>query len=113
MQSTSREAVEARARRAAKRLGLIARKSRAGLIDNFGDFMLIDPSGNRVVAGSRFNLTAEDVIAYCAKASKNLEAKRQQRRSLNKFLAVWDELDKLRRRAEVIASPGKRRSPTA
>jgi hypothetical protein len=36
---------EDRARRAAKRVGLRARKSRwrAGSIDNFGEFMIVDP----------------------------------------------------------------------
>jgi hypothetical protein len=63
----SEGALEARARRAARRVGLIARKSRwrQGSIDNFGEFMLVDLYGNYVVAGSRFDMTAEDVIAYC------------------------------------------------
>jgi hypothetical protein len=56
-----------RARRAARRVGLAARKSRwrAGSMDNLGDFMLVDPMTNWVVAGSRFDLSAEDVIEYC------------------------------------------------
>ena len=38
-----KEALEARARRAAKRVGLLARKSRRQFsIDNLGDFQLID-----------------------------------------------------------------------
>jgi hypothetical protein len=28
--------------------------------------MLVDPLSNRVDAGFRFNLTAEEVIAYCS-----------------------------------------------
>jgi hypothetical protein len=32
---------------------------------NRGKFMLIDPNRNWCVAGERFNMTAEDVIAYC------------------------------------------------
>ena len=61
------KAVEARARRAARRVGLIARKTRwrRDSIDNFGDFMLIEPNGNYAVAGFRYDMTAEDVIAYC------------------------------------------------
>jgi hypothetical protein len=61
-------ALEARARRAAKRAGLIVRKSRwrAGSVDNFGGFMLIDPYTNCVVEGSRFDLSAEWVIDYCS-----------------------------------------------
>jgi hypothetical protein len=60
-------AIEARARRAARRAGLIARKSRKGLgtIDNDGGFMLIDGSSNFVVFGGRFDLTPEDVISFC------------------------------------------------
>jgi hypothetical protein len=61
-------AVEQRARRAAKRVGLVAKKSRwrAGSIDNFGGFMLLKPYNNAVVSGSR--LSAEDVLDYCAGA---------------------------------------------
>jgi len=60
-------ALESRARRVAKRIGLQARKSRwrANSIDNFGDFMIIDPVGNYVVAGARFDFTAQDVIDFC------------------------------------------------
>jgi hypothetical protein len=60
-------AMEARARRAARRVGLIARKSRwrHGSLDNFGGFMLIHGSYNYVVFGERFDLTAEDVISFC------------------------------------------------
>jgi hypothetical protein len=61
------KAVEARARRAAKRAGFIARKSRArvGSVDNLGGFMLVNEY-NHVVDGSRFDLSAHDVIAYFA-----------------------------------------------
>jgi hypothetical protein len=56
-----------RARRAAKRAGLLARKSRRRLItaDDLGGFMLIEPRGNWCVAGSRFDLTAEDAVELC------------------------------------------------
>jgi hypothetical protein len=59
--------MEARARRAAKRIGLYAKKSRwrSGSIDNFGGFMLVDPYINCVVNGERFNMSAEDVIKFC------------------------------------------------
>jgi hypothetical protein len=63
--NNSTPAREARARRAARRAGLIARKSRLNSIDNFGEFMLVDPSTNFAVAGSRFDLSAEDVIEIC------------------------------------------------
>jgi hypothetical protein len=55
------------ARRAAKRVGLVARKSRwrRDSIDNDGGFMIVDPYTNFVVCGSRFDLTADDVAEYC------------------------------------------------
>jgi hypothetical protein len=61
------QSLEARARRAAKRAGYLAHKSRwrAGTIDNHGGFMIVDPRTNFVMASSRFDLTPEDVIAWC------------------------------------------------
>jgi len=60
------KALEARARRAAHRAGLAVCKSRRiRSVDNYGEFMLYDPITNRVVAGERFNMTAEQVIDYC------------------------------------------------
>jgi len=58
---------EARARRAAKRVGLLARKSRQGVgtIDNLGGFRLIDPDGNFIVAGERFDLDPDEIIELC------------------------------------------------
>ena len=58
------KALEQRARRAARRAGLIARKSRwrVGSADNFGGFTLVDPRTNGVVDGPRFDLSAEYVI---------------------------------------------------
>jgi len=58
---------EARARRAAKRVGWLARKSRwrAGTIDNYGGFTIIDPFHNNILYGARFDLAAEDVIEIC------------------------------------------------
>jgi len=49
-------------------VGLVAKKSRwrKGSIDNRGQFMLIDPLPNSVVAGLRFDLTAEDILEFCA-----------------------------------------------
>ncbi len=68
MNNISENALEQRARRAVRREGLIARKSRwrAGSIDNLGGFQIIDPITNFLVGGSRFELSAEDVIAYCS-----------------------------------------------
>jgi len=59
--------MEARARRAAKRIGLYAKKSRwrVGTIDNYGEFMLIDPRYNIALGGSRFDMSALEVIEFC------------------------------------------------
>ncbi len=61
--------LEARARRAARAVGLIARKSRQRAhvpnLDNFGEFMLVDAERNFVVAGGRYEMSAEDVLDYC------------------------------------------------
>ena len=59
--------LHAAARGAAKRVGLQARKSRARTIslDNHGEFMLVDPMRNWVVAGERFDLSAQEVIDFC------------------------------------------------
>lgn len=64
---TTEKTLEARARRAARRVGLMARKTRwrRDSIDNHGGFMLIDLYGNYAVAGFKFDMTAGDVIAYC------------------------------------------------
>jgi hypothetical protein len=61
---------DSRARRAAKRFGLCARKSRwrQGTVDNRGGYMLIDPLTNYVAAGEKLDLTAADVIEYCHEA---------------------------------------------
>ncbi len=59
--------LDARARRVAKKVDLIARKSawRKGSCDNLGDFMVVDPSTNFSVAGFRYDMTAEEVITFC------------------------------------------------
>jgi hypothetical protein len=70
MQNVSESALEQRARRAARRAGLVARKShwRIDSADNFGGFMLVDPTTNMVVDGSRFDLSPENVIDCCSDA---------------------------------------------
>lgn len=63
----SENALDHRARRAARRAGLIARKSRwrRDLIDNYGEYMIIDPNTNFAVQGFRFDMSAEEVIEWC------------------------------------------------
>ena len=62
------KALEARARRAARAAGYVAKKSRwrVGSVDNYGHFMIVDPSTNFVVNGFRFDMIAEEVIEYFA-----------------------------------------------
>ncbi len=64
---SSKLALEARARRAAKKVGLLAKKSRwrVGTVDNRGGFMLLNPYTNGIVRGSHFDLSAEVVIDFC------------------------------------------------
>ena len=66
--------LETRARRAAKRTGFCAEKSRwrRDTIDNFGGFRLVDPWRNLVVYGVRFDLTAEEVIEICKEPAEYL-----------------------------------------
>jgi hypothetical protein len=63
----SEKSLDARARRAARRVGLMARKSRwrVDTIDNFGGYRLIDPWLNVCIDGERFDLSAEYVIESC------------------------------------------------
>ena len=65
--SSTETNLHAAARRAAKRVGLQARKSRLRTIslDNHGEFMLVDPMHNCIVAGERFDLSAQVVIDFC------------------------------------------------
>jgi hypothetical protein len=67
MNETIDSRLEARARRAAKRVGLYAKKSRwrLGSINNYGEFQIIDPYTNFIKAGEKFDLSAEEVIDYC------------------------------------------------
>jgi hypothetical protein len=60
-------AIDAKARRAANRVGLKAIRSRKrrNSADNKGGFQIMDPNRNWIVAGVRLDLSAEDVIAFC------------------------------------------------
>lgn len=55
------------ARRAARKVGLIATKSKARRIcsDSLGGFMLVDPQIHAVVIGDRYDASARAVIDYC------------------------------------------------
>lgn len=64
----SESAMEARARRAARRVGLVATKSRASLHyeTNRGGFQLADERTGYPEAGADFGLSAQEVIDWCA-----------------------------------------------
>jgi len=58
------KSLDTRARRAARRAGLVAHKwrGRLGTTDNYGGFMLTEPQSNCVVEGERFQLSPQDVL---------------------------------------------------
>lgn len=57
---------DTKARRAAARVGLIARKDRShDPTVNHGGFMLVDPATGFPILGFQYDLTPEDVIGYC------------------------------------------------
>ncbi len=62
-------ALEARARVVAEREGYRAIKStkRTLSVDNGGGFMLVEATTNRVEAGERFDLSAEQVLKFFKK----------------------------------------------
>jgi hypothetical protein len=61
-------AMDSRARRAAKKAELVAEKSawRKDSIDNRNGFRIVDPYYNRVIAGVRYDMSAQEVINFCA-----------------------------------------------
>jgi hypothetical protein len=63
---TSEKAIDEKARRAARREGLVARKSRsANVLENLGGYQIVDPHTGIPVAGFRYDLTPGAVIDYC------------------------------------------------
>jgi hypothetical protein len=65
---------EGQARRAVKKVGLVAKKFRwrKDSPDNMGEFQIIDPTRNFVVDGFRYDCTPDDVVALCEKIAKRL-----------------------------------------
>ena len=60
-----KEVSDSKARSVARRNGHSAIKSRAGeSVDNHGGYMLVDAATNSIVAGVRFDLSAEEVVEY-------------------------------------------------
>jgi len=66
-QTVAESAMEARARRAARSAGYVARKSRwrRNSLDNQGGFIIVDPHTNLPAAGVRYDMSAEEVIDWC------------------------------------------------
>lgn len=64
------KAREDRLRRALRRFGLALRKSRVVKLnlDNLGGYTILDADHNYVVAGTRFDLTLEDVERFVQEA---------------------------------------------
>jgi hypothetical protein len=54
------KSIEQKARRAARRVGLVARKSPLT-----GGFMIVDPLTDIPVAGFEYDLSADGVLNYC------------------------------------------------
>jgi hypothetical protein len=55
---------EATLRARAKRHGYVIRKSRQSILDNLGNYMLVDGETNAVVLGSRFEADLEDIAQF-------------------------------------------------
>lgn len=66
MNTITPRAADARIRRAASRLQLSVRKSRwrLGSIDNHGEYQIVNPNRNAVVAGQRFEMSISDVAVW-------------------------------------------------
>jgi hypothetical protein len=62
---SNEKSLEAKARRIARKQGMYLHKSRKPLsVDNQGGFMLVDAYTNNVVAGVRFDFSAEEIINF-------------------------------------------------
>ena len=58
--------LESKARRAARKVGLVAYLCRTQHLGNLGHFQVMDPKrSNMVVAGQHYDMTAQDVINFC------------------------------------------------
>lgn len=62
---TANKSLENKLRRALNKAGYVLHKSRRSIsTDNLGGYMIVDLYGNYVVAGSRFDLSLEDVDGW-------------------------------------------------
>jgi hypothetical protein len=75
MNEITRRAADARIRRAATRLKLSVKKSRwrLGSMDNHGEYQILNPYNNTVVAGARFDMSITDVAAWLAGIARDEE----------------------------------------
>jgi hypothetical protein len=65
--------LESKACAAAVAVGLIAKRSRFHVPadDSPDGFMIFDPKHQRTVAGEEYDLSAQDVIAYCKRLGRS------------------------------------------
>jgi hypothetical protein len=58
--------LDRRARRSARKVGLVAYRCCTQHLGNLGHFQVVDPKrSNMVVAGQHYDMTAQDVINFC------------------------------------------------
>jgi hypothetical protein len=67
MSHSMKQVSDSTARKAAANAGLVAKRSRRfrNTADNRGGFMVLNPERNAIVAGARFDLTAQQVVDLC------------------------------------------------
>jgi hypothetical protein len=82
MDQSMEKTFENRQRRRAKRLGFVLQKSRVRTIHmhDFGQYRLVDPDSNGVVAGAEFDLGIDDVAALLDQVEQTLLEERRNTR---------------------------------
>ena len=106
--------MDARARRAAKFVGLRAVKSRSHFVPNEGGFQLVDLYSGRVEAGSQFELSAEDVLDFCQRWPEESKFRLGASQRYDAYLAGAHPLVVAKPAKAVPVKPAKpaRREPT-
>jgi hypothetical protein len=56
--------LDSRARRAARKVGLVAYRCRTQHLGNLGEFQVVDPKRGMVLAGEHYDMTPQDVINF-------------------------------------------------
>lgn len=66
MSAINSRSLDSKARRRARKAGLIARRSRRlHPLENHGEFMLVEPSTGFPVAGFKYDMSAAEVLEFC------------------------------------------------